>query len=49
MDFLGDTEKEMKGAKRAFDGGQNENQKKRQRETYIDVRDTLTPTERKRI
>ena len=40
MDFLGDTEKEMKGAKRAFDGGRNENKKKRQRETYIDVRDT---------
>ena len=40
MNFLGDTEKEMKGAKRAFDGGQNENQKKRQRETYIHVRDT---------
>ena len=40
MDFLGDTEKEMKGVKTAFDGRRNENQKKRQRETYIDVRDT---------
>ena len=40
MDFLGDTEKEMKGAKRAFDGGQNENEKKRKKETYMDVRDT---------
>ena len=40
MDFLGDTEKEMKGAKRAFDGGWNENEKKRKRDTYMDVRDT---------
>ena len=40
MDFVGDTEKEMKGVKRAFDGGPHGNQNKRQRETYIDVRDT---------
>ena len=49
MDFLGDTEKEMKGVKRAFDRGPHGNQNKRQRETYIDVRDTSDTNRGKRI